>query len=393
MKFSKPLVLLLGSVLSASSLGCSAITAVVSDSRPAKRESRGEADRIVAIARVFENQGRYDKAEVMYRRAQRINPQDPSIKNQLQQLADRKKEKQFSPSGTTMAIATADVVSPPKPAATSLASRPVASTSGTASLDVQPSELIKTQSPGDQELPAVNTKPGPDQSAVSIAAFTPDVDPAFQLISGSKQERSKEVVVAETAASITANQVMVALENPNAHIELLMNALRNSADNEAQTLAATLLGDCDPTNTKVRDALSQQHQQQCSPELRLALCDSQVVRGEASLETAKCLTGLCSQADTETQIQSAALLRNFAGTEYESICTKALFELLSSKTPAVQATAAATFGDFNNLDSKYLQRLQELAGPVSNANVREAAESALARQPSSVPELIPSAKN
>ena len=114
MKFSRPLVLLLGSVLSASGIGCSAITAVVSDSRPANRENRGDADRFSAIGRVFENQGRYDKAEVMYRQALRNRPQDSELRSQLQQLAERRKEQKFGPTGTASAIAMADLVSPPK---------------------------------------------------------------------------------------------------------------------------------------------------------------------------------------------------------------------------------------------------------------------------------------
>lgn len=114
MKYSQPLVLLLGSVLSASGIGCSAITAVVSDSRAANRENRCDADRLAAIGRVFEYQGRYDKAEVMYRNALRNRPQDSEIRNHLHQLAARRNEQQFGPTGTANTIAMADIVSPPK---------------------------------------------------------------------------------------------------------------------------------------------------------------------------------------------------------------------------------------------------------------------------------------
>ena len=114
MKFSQPLVLFLGSVLSASGIGCSAITAVVSDSSPANREHRDDADRLAAIARVFENQGRYDKAEVLYGKALKNRPQDAELRKHLQQLAERRKEKKFGPTETANAIARADIVSPPK---------------------------------------------------------------------------------------------------------------------------------------------------------------------------------------------------------------------------------------------------------------------------------------
>ena len=90
MRFRQPLVLLLGSVMSASSIGCSAVTAIISDSRPVNRANRSDADRLTAIGRVFENQGRYDQAEVMYRKALRNRPQDFQIRNQLQQIAAAK---------------------------------------------------------------------------------------------------------------------------------------------------------------------------------------------------------------------------------------------------------------------------------------------------------------
>ena len=90
MRFRHPLVLLLGGLLSASSVGCSAVTAVVSDTRPATRQGRGSSDKYAAIARVYENQGRYDQAEAMYRRALKQNPGNSEVRNSLQQIAGRK---------------------------------------------------------------------------------------------------------------------------------------------------------------------------------------------------------------------------------------------------------------------------------------------------------------
>jgi len=104
MKISQPFVLLLGGLLSASSLGCSVIGAAVSDYRPASREGRGSTERMVAIGRVFESQGKYDQAEAMYRRALKQKPADPAIQEQLQQLADRRTGRKFDSASTSNAV-------------------------------------------------------------------------------------------------------------------------------------------------------------------------------------------------------------------------------------------------------------------------------------------------
>lgn len=115
MKMRPPLALLLGGLLSASSVGCAAVDAIVSSpaSRPTNRKS--SAERMVSIGRVFENQGQYDQAEAMYQKAQRLNPGNAEIRSQLTQLAERRSEMQFGPggtiAGTTQAIAAADSVS------------------------------------------------------------------------------------------------------------------------------------------------------------------------------------------------------------------------------------------------------------------------------------------
>ncbi|MFN9717295.1 MAG: hypothetical protein ACK58L_01290, partial [Planctomycetota bacterium] len=63
MKIRQPLVLLLGGLLSSSSVGCATINAIVSEHRASAGEKNVSAERMMAIGRVFENQGRLDQAE------------------------------------------------------------------------------------------------------------------------------------------------------------------------------------------------------------------------------------------------------------------------------------------------------------------------------------------
>ena len=381
MKFSKPLVLLLGSVLSASGIGCSAITAVVSDSRPAHRENRCDADRLVAIGRVFENQGRYDKAEVMYRKAQKMNPQDPSIRNQLQQLTERQQDQRFGPTGTADAIAMADSVRPPQRTAPHPVQPLAVMAVGTGRSD----ELPSHQSSDIQDLPQVSIQANIALQPDSEEALTSAIEPQIELVSASKQGWRKS-----DSHSVTAEEVMIALQDPDQYVDLLLEALANGDGLETQSLAATLLGDCDPANTQVRDALSCQRDLQSNPDLLLAICDSQIERGEAHQATANCLISLCTGFSGETQIQAAAQLRNFSGTEHEALCVSAIVELRANEEQKVRATAAATLGDFSGLESGIVMRLQELAGADASENVREAAESALARQQPTATQDVPS---
>jgi tetratricopeptide (TPR) repeat protein len=387
MKFSQPLVLLLGSVLSASGVGCSAISAIVTDSRPAHRENRKDTDRIAAIGRVFENQGRYDNAEAMYRRALRNRPQDSELNTQLQQLADRRKEQSFGPSGTANAIAVADIVSPPK---TNIrpgrgAAQTVEKPALQPSLPIEANETVRDEFETRPQLPDSPSEMATEmRSSVSNAAHSSGSVQHIALASGATDgwRKSQNQVV-------TSEDVMAALECPDQHVDLLLNALVSADSHETKTLAATLLGDCDPGNLKVREALVEQLRSQSTPEVLIAVCDSQIERNETNGETVSILLCLCSGRDCDAQIQAASQLRNFAGTESETQCTAVLSALLGHAEPTVRATAALTLGDFTSLNSSTIARLQELVNKDASPNVREAAESALSRQQLDSLQIIP----
>lgn len=408
MKFSKPLVLLLGGIFSASGIGCSAITAVVSDSRPANRENRGDADRLAAIGRVFENQGRYDKAEVMYRKALKNRPNDPAVRNQLQQLAARRQEQKFGPTGAANAMAVADAVSPPKSAVQQLR-RTVAASGNEAVLTTSPrpaavnvpasgvqvSPMTPMHVPPQRQwsqpqqftAPAAARRPLPP---VTPASLTPETAPGAEFaINCQPAPASNDGWRSSQSGIITSDDIMVALEAPDDHVALLLKTMDGADNSETKALAATLLGDCDSSNTQIRSALVRHQGIQTEPEVLIAICDSQIERGEADQQTVNCLVCLCTGFSSEVQIQATAQLRNFAGTDHESMCLTTLTELLNNEEPGVRATAALTMGEFESLDDSLLRVLQDLAKADADVAVRDAAASALKRFDADKPEIIP----
>ncbi|MCA9036732.1 MAG: hypothetical protein KDA91_16475, partial [Planctomycetaceae bacterium] len=110
MNLRRPWVILLAGVLSASGSGCAVYNAVTSTSHSSSGPN-GTAERFVSIGRTFENQSRYDQAEMMYRKALRIRPNDETIQSHLTQLADRRAGRDFGADSIDRAVAMADAVS------------------------------------------------------------------------------------------------------------------------------------------------------------------------------------------------------------------------------------------------------------------------------------------
>lgn len=103
------LILFLCSGFCALNFGCAAIDAIVSS--PAGHSAqRGEAKRMAAIGRVFENQGHYRQAQVMYRRALKAQPGNIVAQERLQYIASMQAEREFraSEESTLAAVAMAD---------------------------------------------------------------------------------------------------------------------------------------------------------------------------------------------------------------------------------------------------------------------------------------------
>ncbi len=369
MKISQPFVLLLGVLLSASSIGCSAVTAVVRDYRPAPRGVRdGSADRMVAIGRVFENQGHFDKAEVMYRGALKKDPNDRAIRDQLQHLADHRSGREFKAGGVTGAIALADSVSTP--------GRTARRQTTPASVRVATSEPGATSVPGIVVAAAANEEfPRVELAAVSGASPTIVVAES----SDERQTTANVETVAAVTDIVTADEILAVIDESADHPDLLIRGLQFGDSPETRCLAATLLGDCAAEHVPVRDALAEAAARTPDDRLRLAIAASRIQRGEADDSIARSLIALLKSDDDDTRIQAAAELRHFGGTETHDECVVALRQLLTTDAECVRAIAAVTLGDFPHIDAETSRQLRQLATDDASREVRDAAGAAVGR--------------
>ena len=370
MKISQPFVLLLGGLLSASGIGCSAINAVVSEYRPAHRESRGgSADRIVAIGRVFENQGHYDKAEVMYRRALKQNPNDPAIRSQLQQLADRRNGRQFNADPVTKAIARADTVS--TPGRTKLRS----------SIPENVSEATSEPAAATKARFVAATASGDEGPQVELAAVSSE-SPTIGHADSFGESPGTTVAVPDTPMTdaVTAVEILAVIDESADHPDLLIRGLQFGDSPETRCIAATLLGDCAAEHVEVRDALAEAAGSTHDDRLRLAIAASRIQRGEADDSTARSLIALLASDVDDTRIQAAAELRHFGGTETHDECVLALRQMLTTDTECVRAIAAVTLGDFPHIDAETSRQLRQLATEDESREVRDAASAAVGRR-------------
>lgn len=100
---------LLGTGVCVLSAGCAAFNALVSSPAGSGADSNSP-ERLAAIGRVFENQGRYAQAQTMYRRTLKMQPNNSFVQQRLEYLASRTKSRKFNGAAqqTTEAVAAAD---------------------------------------------------------------------------------------------------------------------------------------------------------------------------------------------------------------------------------------------------------------------------------------------
>ncbi len=357
MKIRQPLVLLLGGLLSSSSVGCATINAIVSEHRASAGDKNVSAERMVAIGRVFENQGRLDQAEVMYRRALKKSPNNEAIRDQLQQLADKRSGRTFGAGSVESAIAMADK-------ATGRAAVPSKKAQPIPSRDLpKPSVQVAAQDidAGSASLP----------SMISTAALRDLPSASFVQPVSATAKSPSEIIV-------TAGEILEVVESPDQHRELLLNGLKHGDCAETRCLSATLLGDCDSSDASIRDALIEAAENETNPQLLLSIADSQIQREEATESTAECLIELLSDSSQDVRVQACSDLRYFSGTPSDAKCVAALSGALDSPDQSLRAIAAVTLGDFHQLDSTTTEKLRKLSSD-SSSEVRDAAATAVVR--------------
>lgn len=388
--------MLLGGLLSASSVGCSAVTAVVSDTRPAARQGRGSADKYAAVARVYENQGQYDKAEAMYRKALKQSPNNTEVRNSLQQIASRKAGRSFGNSVKTEAVAKTEAVQN-KVAETAVALNAKAPQISaelkaaetelrTASLEVAE---VTSEVPFLPELtPASFEDTGADATVTNANASASSSSRTVSAGSATVEVNLEEATVVTNFMPpaalpaqplVSAEQILAVVETPAEHAKLLLNGLKHGDSLETQCLAATLLGDCDRSDESIREALKKANAAATDGYLRLAICDSRIQRAEQDEVTATCLISLLGDALPELQIQVCSSMHHFVGSTAEPKCAAALESALKSESPELRASAAVALGDFPNLPESARAQLKKMAQTDSEISVREAAESTVDR--------------
>ena len=392
MRFRHPLVLLLGGLLSASSVGCSAVTAVISDTRPAARQGRGLGDKYAAIARVYENQGRYDQAEAMYRKALKQNPGNTEVRNSLQQIASRKAGRSFGNSLKTEAVAKTETANNAmREAAVALNAKPPelsAELKATAESELKTASLqVAAVSSGLPLLPGLSTASFEQAATDALAKASTSSEVAAAKVATVEVNFEEGAVVtsfvqpAKTPAQplVSAEQILAVVETPAEHADLLLKGLKHGDSLETQCLAATLMGDCDRSDEAIRDALKKANEAATDGYLRLAICDSRIQRNEHDAVTARCMISLLKESLPDLQIQVCSSMHHFVETEAESRCAAALESALKSESPELRASAAVALGDFPNLPESAKAELKKMAASDSVISVREAAETSVSR--------------
>ena len=412
MRFRRPVVLLLGGMLAASSLGCSAASALMGDYEPASSAKQASADRMVAIAQVFEQQGKLDKAESMYRGALKKNPQNAMVRQQLAEVQTKRRNgtsgtvvvhtvpptRRMTPVAAGSATASGMVVLPaagaavaapvtPAPAAkvsvpvTSATPAPAPATTA-APVVVSPA-AVPVQKPASVAVPAVSTAtpaaPIVEAPAAAVPASTGQTPVPVRNVSTAEAVPAKSAAVA-VAGATTLDALLQAADKPEDNTELLIQAVQQGESSEAKCLAMTLLGECSSENAGIREAIEKTVSDASTPtDVLLAAVDSQVQRGELTAASAERLIGVVKAGQTGDQVQAITMLRYFTAMDGRESCLSALETCLTSTDSEVRAAAALALGDFTPLPETQLAKLKELAEKDASQDVRDAAAASLKR--------------
>lgn len=451
--------LLLGGSLCVFNVGCAAMNALVS-SPAGQSAGHGSSDRIAAIGRVFENQGKYAQAQDMYRRALSSNPSNSVAKERMQHIASMNSKRTFDtpvvkPQASSI-LAVADSLNaqrkqkprrlgstplteapkpveiakellqetpesivasltpvPPKPSEETMTIEPAITAYIAEELDVavpetpvpevptvevttpevavaKVSELIESDA-GDIELTnpgwaldqsvsdsvmaaadvALTFAPGKTEATISTVGFEGDDKMVASVASNTSWKSSNRVV--------TLEELLEWSDSPEENTDNLLYALTSGEDDTVKAFAATLLVDCPADHTEINASL----RHACgdgSPLLRVSCRDSLIQRGEVDEDSVNDLLELLSESDADIQAQSAASLRNLAGTEWSAPSVAGLQGMLTDNDQSLVAVAAATLGDFGPDATSCRGQLMELVSSTS-PTVRAAADLALNRIP------------
>lgn len=343
------------------------------DYEPASSARQASADRMLAIAQIFEQQGQLDKAETMYRGALKKNPQNAAIR---ERLAEVQSKRRGDGSGTAV-VRTAVPKQPSRPAAN--AAVPVAALKAAQPVSAPSSAPESGPQATPTAVPAAEPAKvaAPPAVAAKPEAFTEQVATAVVAEKAAVPVRSVSVT---QAGPVTLDALLKAADAPETSSALLIQALQQGESNEAKSLAATLLGECPAADSGVKDALEKVvADQTVAVDVLLAALDSQVQRGELTSASAERLSVVAEKGQPGEQVQAITMLRYFTAMDSRECCLRSLESCLSSASEEVRASAALTLGDFCPLSESQLAKLRDLSEKDSSQDVRDAAAATLKR--------------
>lgn len=421
----------LGAGISLVGAGCSAVDALVSSSAGQRAGARSP-ERLLAIGRVFENQGHLAKASAMYRQALKSDPKNQVARQRLQFIADINSGKSLAPSDllSRRAIAAADTLTTggrtktkrPTRKTTFVAEKPtalkdaldsssvVASLKPDTNLDLTPTVIEPTLMQRELELNDVAAEEvagtieivdtgwelaeyetdsdfgKSDSGSVAITTDgivdieTVSFDGEMNLVDGvtnaiATEESNQWVPVRRT--QVTLEETMRYMQAPEDHVLDLLGSLRNGEHEGVQALAATVLAECERHQGRVNDALADA----CgtpSELLQVAARDALVQRNVVDDSSIEHLMVLLASEDADVRSQAATCLRNFNNTQWADACVTGLSDLLFDEKPQVIALAAATLGDFGSSAASHARTLAELSSSDDDL-IRQASTIALQR--------------
>jgi hypothetical protein len=258
-------------------------------------------------------------------------------------------------------------------------------TSGTVQIaELQPEPPARITVAADPDLtpvpPPVETIAATPASPTPVEATLAGSTPAPLWPADATPADAPPAEVVETTQVIDAEDVPPLRSTPADRVAMLIRTLEPDNLPEERAIAAVLLGESPRDDIRVRIALDHCCSTMTDMTLLLAVCDSQIQRGEQSIRTAECLTTIARRAeDSELRVQAVSALRHFADTELSNDCANRLFELLSSGNSDVRTAAAFTLGDFTTRDGETISQLTLAAANDTDASVRQAALHAMER--------------
>lgn len=252
-------------------------------------------------------------------------------------------------------------------------------TSGVVTLDAVP-EVAEASSPWTRRsTPTGQVQPPAEAETEDVMIVHQDTvrirvyaeEPSKQL----EPKQLEPIVLSALPAPVEAStEVLKAVESGRDHVDLLIAELQRQDDFEAAALSAIMLGECDVDDTRIRNALAEALVSCEQPAVLLAVCDSQVQRGEQSISTCRCLREIAMHCGaTDIQIQAVSLLGRFSDSAAESDCEESLLTLLTHENDSVRRVAALTLGDKRRASSGVLAQLTIVAASDDSSQVREAA--------------------